>query len=194
MNLSDSGVDPLIRKARGAGLEINDAAAGKAVLQDVVLHDAVVFVGVDAEVWLAGGAVGHHGVEDPVDRRKAADAVNDVVGAGVVEPLPVNGGVARLRRTHEDEVGDDGVPFQHHIPLAEGDVPADNGLRRVAVDPLTQIPILTHDLPGRCENGHNGGDVGGYGGSDGHFFRHFGPTVRTAPRSIASHQRAGRMA
>lgn len=54
-----------------------------------MLHDAVVAVGIDADVAVVGEGELHDGMEDAVRFREAGDAVDDMVGQGVVDPLSV---------------------------------------------------------------------------------------------------------
>ena len=81
---------------------MDDAAVGKAVFQQVVLHDGVVAVGVHAQVALVGGAVVHHTVEYAVCLGGAGYAVHHVVGQGVVGPLAliyiIIGGIGRWQK------------------------------------------------------------------------------------------------
>ena len=57
------------------------------MLFDVVLHDTVVAVGVDADVAVFGKRIFHDVPENMVGVREAGDAVDDMVGLLVVEPL-----------------------------------------------------------------------------------------------------------
>ena len=133
--------------------EEDDAAVGEAVFEDVVLHDAVVAVGVDADVAVAGEGELHNGVEDAVCFREAGDAVDDVVGLGVAEPLAVvDSAVGGFGRRQEGEIGHDvSILFDH-----EGAVSLHICLhrlqRRVPVDPLFRIAVGHHDALGGCEN------------------------------------------
>ena len=69
--------------------KVDDAAIGEAVLLDVVLHDAVVFVGVNANVHIMGEAEVHDVVEDTMDIRVAGDAMDDMIGHYIVQPLTI---------------------------------------------------------------------------------------------------------
>ena len=82
-------VDFLVGQSFVAVGEENDTAVGEAVLEDVVLHDAVVAVGVDTDVAVAGEGELHDAAEGAVRFRHAGDAVDDMVGQGIVEPLAV---------------------------------------------------------------------------------------------------------
>ena len=78
------------------------------MLEEEVLHDEVVAVGVDAEVGLEGGAVVEHGGEDAVDVRKAGDAVDDVIWSDIIEPgTSINGRISGLGRREEGEIAGD---------------------------------------------------------------------------------------
>ena len=133
--------------------EEDDAAVGKAVFEDVVLHDAVVAVGVDADVAVAGEGELHNGMEDAVRFREAGDAVDDVVGLAVVEPLPVvDSAVGGFGRGQEGEVGHDAVVVFHHEGAVTLHVCLHRLQRRVPVDPLLRVAVGHHDALGGCEN------------------------------------------
>ena len=85
--------------------EQDDAAVGKAVAKNAVLHYSVIAVGVDADVWVDGKAVIHHVAEDVVHIGITAHAVDNVVGERIVKPLAVINVVIRwLGRRQEGEI------------------------------------------------------------------------------------------
>ena len=57
-----------------------DAAVCEAVLEDVVLHDVVVAMGVYADVGVVGETVVHDAAEDVVNMRITGNAVHYVIG------------------------------------------------------------------------------------------------------------------
>ena len=130
------------------------------MLEDVVLHDPVVLVRVDPDVRIGGEGIVHDGGEHAVDLRQAGDAVDDVVGKRVVQPLPVfDIGIGRFRRGHEGEVADDtaflrqdtsGVAVQVLFNVRNGGV---------AVHPLIRVAAVAHDALGCVQDGHDGRDV-----------------------------------
>ena len=133
--------------------EEDDTAVGEAVFEDVVLHDAVVAVSVDAGVAVAGEGKLHDSVEDAVCFREAGDAVDNVVGQGVVEPLTVvDSAVGRLGRGQEGEVGHDAAVVFHHEGAVSLHICLHRRQRRVPVDPLLRVAVGHHDALGGCEN------------------------------------------
>ena len=92
------GSQALVGEAGGAGGEVDDAAVGEAVFEEVVLHDVVVAVGVDADVAVVGETPFYNCTEDAVDVREAGYAVDYVIGESVVQPVAVKDfAVGRLR-------------------------------------------------------------------------------------------------
>ena len=75
------------------------------MLDDEVLHDAVVAVRVDAQVRVARGGEVDDRRKDSVVLRIARDAVDDTVGL-VGEPGAVDAVVRGLRRGEEGEIAD----------------------------------------------------------------------------------------
>ena len=65
-------------------LQVDDAAVGETVLQDVVLHDGVVAMGVDADVTVYGKAEVHDVAEDMVNIGIAGHAMNNMIRERVV--------------------------------------------------------------------------------------------------------------
>ena len=132
---------------------MDDAAIGEPMLEEVVLHDAVVAVRVDTDVAVAGEGELHDSVEDAVRFRETGDAVDDVVGLAVVEPLPVvDSAVGGLGRGQEGEVGHDATVVFHHEGAVSLHVCPHRLQRRVPVDPLLRIAVGRHDALGGCEN------------------------------------------
>ena len=77
--------DFLICQALVSGLEVDDSAVGKAVLEDTVLHYAVVLMGVYADDRVLLKAPVHDGLENAVHFRIAADSMDHVIGL-VIQP------------------------------------------------------------------------------------------------------------
>ena len=159
--------------------EEDDAAVGEAVLKDVVLHDAIVAVGVDTDVTVAGEGKLHDSVEDAVCFREAGDAVDNVVGLAVVEPLPVvDGAVGGFGRGQEGEVGHNATVVLHHKGAVSLHVCLHRLQRRVPVDPLLRIAVGHHDALGGCENLKDSLSVLRQTcGADGEEGRHFPPLL-----------------
>ena len=59
------------------------------MLQDVVLHDEVVLMGVDADVCIMREAEVHDVAEDAVNVRVAGDTMNDMIGLYVIQPFTI---------------------------------------------------------------------------------------------------------
>ena len=108
-----------------AGGEVDDAAVGEAVGEDAVLHYTVVAVGVDLDVavFVVCETPVHDSLEDAVGGGGAADAVDDVVGKGVVKPVAfVDGIVGRFGGRDEGKVGDDVGVIDDNVAVVIGDV------------------------------------------------------------------------
>ena len=69
--------------------EVNDAAIGEAVLLDIVLHDMVVLMGIDADVCITLETEVHDVAEDVVNIRVAGNAMYDMIGLYVIQPLTI---------------------------------------------------------------------------------------------------------
>ena len=99
-------VYPLIGQAFVARSDVDDAAIGETVLHEVVLHDGVVAMSVDADIGVVGETEIHDGGEDAVDIRIAGDAVDDMVGLYIVKPrAAVDLVIGRIWRREEGEIG-----------------------------------------------------------------------------------------
>ena len=69
--------------------KIDDAAIGKAMLLDVVSHDFVVTMGVDADVGFTGKAKVHNAAEDTMCIRQTGYTMDDMIGLLVVQPIAI---------------------------------------------------------------------------------------------------------
>ena len=146
-------VDFLVGQSFVAVGEEDDAAVGEAVFEDVMLHDAVAAVRVDADVAVAGESELHDSVEDAVCFRKAGNAVDNVVGLAVIKPLSVvDGAVGGLGRGQEGEVGHDAAVVLHHKSTVPLYICLHRLQRRVPVDPLLRVAVGHHNPLGGCEN------------------------------------------
>ena len=140
-----------------AGGEVDDAAVGEAVGEDAVLHYTVVAVSVDLDVAVRVVCKTpiHNSLEDAVGGGGAADAVDDVVGNGVVKPFSaVDLCVGGLWGRDEGEVGDDVGVIDDNVAVVIGDIVLDDFFAGIAVDPLAGVAIGAHNLSGCVENGH----------------------------------------
>jgi len=110
------------------------------VLTEVMLHDDIVAVRVDADVVVAGESKLHHAAEDAVRAVFTAHAMNYVVGEGVVEPLTVeNLLVCGLRRRQKREITHNLPVILNHETALLLNVILHNFHRWVAVDPLFPV-------------------------------------------------------
>lgn len=88
--------------------KIDDATIGEAVFLDVVLHDAVILMGINADVCIVGEAEVHDIAEDAVNVRVAGNTMYNMIGLYVIQPLTVVYlRVGRLRGGQEGEIADD---------------------------------------------------------------------------------------
>ena len=153
-------LDFLIRQPFIPRQQVDDPTVGEAVLGEVVLHNDVVAVGVDADVGVAGEGEVHHAAEDAVRAVQAAHTVDHVVRPGVVEPLATeNLLVGGLRRRQEREIAHNlPVVFNHEAAITP-DVILDGLHRRVAVNPLLPVARCLHFLARIVEDRHNARNV-----------------------------------
>jgi len=89
LSLNQMIIENLISQSFVAIGKVDDATIGKAMLQDVVLHDEVVFMGVDADVCIMREAEVHDAAEDSVNIRIAGYTMYDMIGKGIVCPLTI---------------------------------------------------------------------------------------------------------
>ena len=81
------------------------AAVCEAVLEDVVLHDVVVAMGVYADVGVLGETVVHDAAEDVVNMRITGNTVNHMIGLCVINPFAIaDGAVGGFWRRKKCEV------------------------------------------------------------------------------------------
>ena len=143
-----------------------------------MLHYTVVAVGVDLDVAVRGVCKTpiHNSLEDAVGGGGATDAVDDVVGNGVVKPFSaVDLCVGGFGGRDEGEVGDDIVAFAcfgffvyYNVPVAVLDIVLDDFFAGIAVYPLTGVAVGAHNLPGIVEDGHYLLEVWELGFTDSH--------------------------
>ena len=75
---------------------------------NVMLHDSVIPVGVNANIRFMGEAVIHYIAEDTMYVRIAGDTMNHMIRLRVIQPLTiVNFRISRLRRWQESEIAND---------------------------------------------------------------------------------------
>ena len=59
------------------------------MLLDVVQHNPIILMGVDADVCIMREAEVHDVAEDAVNVRVAGDTMNDMIGLYVIQPLTI---------------------------------------------------------------------------------------------------------
>ena len=120
---------------------------------EVVLHDSVVAVRVDADVLLVGKAEVHDVAEDAVDVGSARDAMDDVIGQGVVEPLAVvDFRVGGLGRAQKRKIAHNPSVFLDDEAAILCDVGPYRFERGVSLSPLRGIARRCHDALCCCEH------------------------------------------
>ena len=143
--------------------EVNDATIGEAVLLDVMLHDKVVLVGIDADVCIMGEAEVHDVAEDAVNIRVAGNAMYDMIGFYVIQPFAiVYLRVSRLRGGQKSEIADN-LLWRLVLTIALFNdktsmllhIVQENSLRRVAVSPLVHVARRPHNLLRGLHHLHN---------------------------------------
>lgn len=142
-------INGLVGQPLVAILQVDDAAVSESVLQEYVLHDAVVPVRVRPQVGHLPPAPLQAGSRHPVDIRPACQSVDGGIGACVVQPCPfINPCIRRVRSPDKGE-SPHRLPrgIEAHIAVAPLNIPLDNLLRRVSTRPLPQVPTGAHDAP-----------------------------------------------
>ena len=120
---------------------------------EVVLHDSVVAVRVDADVLLVGKAEVHDVAEDAVDVGSARNAMDDVIGQGVVEPLAVvDFRVGGLGRAQKRKIAHNPSVFLDDEAAILCDVGPYRFERGVSLFPLRGIARRCHDVLCCCEH------------------------------------------
>jgi len=146
----------LIRQAFVAVSQKDDAAVLESVFQDVVLHDMIVAVCVDADVALPLKTKLHDTLENTMHLREAGNAVDDMISLCVVQPLTlVNLRVSRLGRRQKSEIGHNLSVVLYHKTAIFFHVRLHDLQRRIAVDPLVQVARLNHYGFACSKNLHN---------------------------------------
>ncbi len=158
----------LKRQSLIAGGKVDDAAIGETVFGEVVAHDGVVAVRIDAYVGVAGETEVQDVAQHAMRFSKAGDAMHHMIRPVVIEPCPVvDGGVGGFGRWEESEIAHDAMGLLHHETALLRHVGADNGLGRIVACPLMGITRLAHDAPGGFHNMQDLRHVGRFGGTDG---------------------------
>ena len=112
------------------------------MFENVVLHDSVVPVGVDANVPVMGESEIHDCGKHPMYLGKAADAMYHMIGSLIIEPLPSEDfDICRLGRRHKGEVPYNPAILHQHIAERGVDIMSYDVLRRISVRPLLEIAV-----------------------------------------------------
>ena len=130
------------------------------MLQNVVLHDKVVLMGVDADVRIMRKAEVHDAAEDSVNIRIAGYTMYYMIRKGIICPLTIIYlRVGWLRGWQECEIADN-TPFILNDKAAVlFHIVEDDLLRRVAIAPLVYVARLSHNSLCSLHHLHNIGDV-----------------------------------
>jgi len=148
--------DFLVRQSFIAGSEVDDAAVGKSMLGDVVLHDGIVTMGVNADVRVARETIGHDVIKHMMRVRITGDAMDYMVRHFVVQPPAiVYCRVGRFRRRNESEIRDHLFCFLYHVAHTVLHVGSNNRLGRIAVHPLMPIAGRAHNPLGCVQDLHD---------------------------------------
>ena len=137
------------------------------MLDDVVLHDFVMPMGVYANVYVMRETEIHDAAEYAVNIRIAGNPMDYMVRLAVIKPFPVIYMiVGRLWRWQESKVANHPSRILHHKGPVSLHVSSDGSLGRVVPLPLVHVPGLPHNLLGGLYNLHNISHVRRYGFSD----------------------------
>ena len=146
----------LIGKPFVTGGKVDNAAIGETVLQDIVLHDVVVPMGVNANVPLFGEAEVNDALEDAASFRYAGNAMDDMIGKNVIHPLTtINGRVSGFGRWQKSEISHHKAIVLNHIAAVLLNVRLNSFQRGVTLFPLIGIARVPHNGFGGRENLHD---------------------------------------
>ena len=110
------------------------------MLLDVVLHDTVILMGIDTNVFIMREAEVHDIAKDAMSIRVAGYTMYDVIGLYVVKPLAVVYlRVGWLWRRQKSEITHDMASILYDIATMLFHIADDECLRRVAISPLVHI-------------------------------------------------------
>ena len=79
----------LISKTFIAVGEVDDATIGELVLLNVVLHNQIILMGIDADVCIMRKAVIYDLAENAVNIRITGNAMDDVIGFYIIQPFTI---------------------------------------------------------------------------------------------------------
>ena len=152
----------VVGDAGRAVVDVDDAAASEAVAFHQCLHDLIILVGVDAQVFRSFEAVIGGMAEDSAFFSVAADAVDGTVGT-VVEPGAVfDHGVGGVLSQNKGENAVDAL-FLADEASAFGNILLNQFPLGVAADPLAVVAVLPHIFFGRIVDPHDLAEIGGGG-------------------------------
>ena len=161
-------LNSLIRQPFVTGEQVDDSAVAESVLADIMLHDEVVAVRVDADVRVLRETEVHDVVKHMMHVRITADAMDHMIRLRVIQPLAVvYPRVGRFRRRDECEIRDDTSVFLYHMARMPLHIGRNHRFGRIAVDPLVHVAGRPHDLPGCVHHLHDCRHIRRYGMADG---------------------------
>ena len=113
---------------------------------DVVLHDSVVAMGVDTNVWILGETVFHDAAEYSVNIGITGYTMDYMIGFCIIKPLSlVDLGISWFGRSKESKVTNHLIIVFNHKASVILHVSNNGSFRRVAFSPLVHIPRLPHN-------------------------------------------------
>lgn len=119
-------------------------------------HDGVVAMGVDADIVDDGEAIAEDVLHHAVAGGQGGDAVDDGIGARLVEPSALlDPPVGDVRPRDEGEGGDAFPALHEQVAVAPGDVLPELLLRGIVALPLVEIAAQAHRLPAAFYQPHH---------------------------------------
>ena len=110
------------------------------MFRNVVLHDYVVSMGINTDVWIVGETVVHDAAEYSVSIGITGYTMDYMVRLLVIEPLPlINSGIRGFGGWQESEVADNLTVIFYYKATTFLHIRQDNSLRWIAVGPLVHI-------------------------------------------------------
>lgn len=132
---------------------MDDAAAGKPILLQDMLHDLVVRMGICPQTVAALGAPGDHLIRHPFAGTSGSQPVQRAIGQGIVQPPAVlNGGIGGVCPQHKGEHRLQ-LPIDHIYKQAVGgDILLQQLAGRVTAAPLGGVARFSHQAAGMIVN------------------------------------------
>ena len=147
---------PLVGQSFIARGEINDATISETQLDQIMLHDGIIPMCINAQVRLTGSTEREQVPQHIVHIRITGYAMHHVVGQRIIQPLPlVYRAVGRVGRRQEGEIS-------YRPPLVDDDMTAtalhvgeQHLFRRITALPLLHVARCPHDSLGSLHYLHD---------------------------------------